>query len=108
MKRTITQSFWGRASMTLAVLFCFLCGASAQNDGPKTLPYSYSFDNKYWGANTLPARMEAEGWNYVCAATNVEISNTDDFTLLVKEEDFAANTLANDNYNKKVVQIKNL
>lgn len=81
MKRTITQSFWGRASMTFAVLFCCLCGASAQNDGPKTLPYSYSFDNKYWGANTLPARMEAEGWNYVCAAANVEIFDTDDFTF---------------------------
>lgn len=88
MKRTITQSFWGRASMTLAVLFCCLCGASAQNDGPKTLPYSYSFDNKYWGANTsqdptaaLLERIKAEGWSLVCEAGWVGVQGVEDFTF---------------------------
>ena len=60
------------------------------------------------GVENVTINSDGTRRNKNYAYTWSAINNTDDFTLLVKEEDFAANTLANDNYNKKVVQIKNL
>lgn len=60
------------------------------------------------GGQNVTVNSDGTRRNKNYAYTWSAINNTGDFTLLVKEEDLAANQLANDNYNKKAVQIKNL
>ena len=60
------------------------------------------------GAENITVNADGTRANKNYIYTWSAINNTGDFTLLVKQEDLEANQLANDNYNKKIVEINTL
>lgn len=60
------------------------------------------------GAENITINQDGTRTNKDYIYTWSAINNIGNFTLLVKQEDLEANQLANDNYNKKIVEINNL